>query len=132
MTPMRPAQQLPKLCGADVELANFIVGLEPRVGGGAAARALLAEIPGVPARGGRPAPAGARSNPQDVGRKFLVSNGGLVYVDLEHLEICLPEVRSALEFVAAWRALLDLVEEARAAANRALPQGRELHVLVNN
>ena len=45
-------------------------------------------------------------NSQDWGRRFLTSNGGCVYIDLNHLELCLPEVLSAADFVAAWHAML--------------------------
>ena len=42
---------LPKLCGADIELGNFIVGME-RIGGTGydASHALIAEIKGLPLR----------------------------------------------------------------------------------
>ena len=45
------ARVLPKLCGADIELGNFIVGTG-RAGstGHEASRALLAEIKGLPIR----------------------------------------------------------------------------------
>ena len=32
---------------------------------------------------------------QDWGRRFLASNGGCAYIDLNHLELCIPEVLSA-------------------------------------
>ncbi len=35
---------------------------------------------------------GQTHNPQDIGRKFLGSNGGCIYIDLDHLEVCTPEV----------------------------------------
>mgnify|MGYP000615072306 CR=1 FL=1 len=51
-------------------------------------------------------------NPQDWGRKFLATNGGCIYIDSNHLEICLPEVRRALEHVAAWHAMLRIARAA--------------------
>ena len=40
-----PRDRVPKLCGADVELGNFILGVERAGGtGGAASRALLREV----------------------------------------------------------------------------------------
>jgi hypothetical protein len=121
--------RLPKLCGADVELGNFIQGLD-RLGGTGreASRALLREIPGVCSL----SPRERGWDAQDWGRKFLPSNGGCCYIDLDHLEICLPEVRSAHDHVAAWHAMLRIVRAAMAAANGRLPEAQRLHVLVNN
>ncbi len=87
-----PGNQLPKLCGADIELGNFIVGRDSDQGtGNEASRALLAEIDGLP--GPRRYPItntyasfdygsgyGYRDQPygynrQDWGRKYLKTNG---------------------------------------------------------
>lgn len=137
------SHQVPKLCGADVELANFVLGLERPEGTGAeASRALLREIEGVASvREGQyglwrgiaswgSVAGGARS--QDWGRKFLPTNGGCAYIDLDHLEVCIPEVRSAHEHVAAMHAMLRIAREAQRRANAALPDGLSLQVLVNN
>jgi hypothetical protein len=162
-TPLR----LPILCGADIELGNFILGLE-RPDGTAqiAAAALLREIEGVtrqeepiqracqslygPSARARVQAYGYRSsassdredtsesdqgdsfNPQDWGRKFLPANGGCAYIDLDHLELCLPEVISAWDHVACWHAMLNIAGRAAAAANEKLPAGQETQVLVNN
>src|SRR5438874_3246028 len=75
-----------KVRGSDVELGNFVFGLEREEGTGAmASRALLREIEGLP----WPAPTASGSfidpahpsespkvDPQDWGRKYLPSNGG--------------------------------------------------------
>ncbi|MFQ5669243.1 MAG: proteasome accessory factor PafA2 family protein [Acidobacteriota bacterium] len=74
----------------------------------------------------------ADCNPQDWGRKYLPANGGCIYVDLDHLELCLPEVLSAHDHVAAWHALLRLARKALARANARLPRGQKIQVLVNN
>jgi proteasome accessory factor A len=139
-------RQLPKLCGADVELGNFIVGRDHSGGTGAAAsRALLREIDGLPntltsvpslaSWGGWGDAAwsspSAGFNPQDWGRKYLATNGGCVYIDLDHLELCLPEVISAYDHVAAWHAMLRIAHQALVAANAKLPSGQTIHVLVN-
>lgn len=84
-----------KLCGADVELGNFILGLERQSGTGReASRALLREIEApyadrcsygvrlVGSTGGYQ----VSYDPQDWGRKYLSSNGGCFYIDLDHLE----------------------------------------------
>ena len=122
-----------KLCGADMELGNFLLGREMAKGSGAlASQLLLREIHGLPLppkhpfagtvrgegliRGDgstqfstatySPSQSGSGYNPQDRDRKFLQANGGCAYIDLDHLELCLPEVLSARDHVAASHALL--------------------------
>jgi proteasome accessory factor A len=167
------ASPLPKLCGADIELGNFIVGLEQSTGTGyEASRALLAEIQGFPSHqdlyygngynehsyygyriaalsnaysagsaacgdehlrtGTCSTTALAAYNPQDISRRFLSSNGSCAYIDLDHLELCIPEVCSAYDHVAAWHAMLRLARIALRAANEKQPEGRRIQVLVNN
>jgi hypothetical protein len=137
-----PRDRVPKLCGADVELGNFVQGLARTNGtGGLASLALLREIDAPYARRGGftaglfDALAGARApgwDRQDWGRKYLPSNGGCFYIDLDHLECCIPEVRSAYDHVAAWHAMLRIARGALDAANAKLPAGQRIHVLVNN
>jgi len=145
---------VPKLLGADVELGNFVEGgggVRER-GGDRAAWLLLREIDGVPSVAfrawhvtcesgdGRGARYRARvawdddegDNPQDRARRFLPGNGGCAYIDLGHLEICTPEVRSALDFVAAHHANLALARAACRAANARLPAGQRVVALANN
>lgn len=150
----RHEREIPKLVGADFELANFIRGVEQPGGTGAwASGILLDEIDGVAARrsigaagswggsvrGGHwAASAGghgwsARSvDLQDRGRKFLASNGGCAYIDLDHLEMCIPEVRSAYDHASASRAMLRLARDAQARANDKLPDAQRVQVLANN
>jgi hypothetical protein len=135
---------VPKLVGADFELGNFILGVERSGGSGPeAARLLLAEIDGVPALSavGRarrhwlqgPDGHGARGDhAQDSGRKFLASNGGCAYIDLDHLELCIPEVRSAFDHAAASAAMLRIARSAQLRANARLPEGQRIQVLANN
>jgi proteasome accessory factor A len=172
-------ESVPKLCGADVELGNFILGGDDDDETAAvAAWALLQEIDGLPLSSGRQAwlrrrlarrgaeivsgqrpgrlsgaiasppqrvrrgaeaasrrqPARRRIgfDPQDWGRRFLPGNGGCFYIDLDHLELCLPEVRSAYDHLACWHAMLRIARQAMAAANESLPAGQRLQVLVNN
>jgi len=156
--------RLPKLCGADIELGNFILGSEePGSTGREASRSLLREFDGLPPPrqfpihgsgpsiacqmrptefhgwGYSPSPSLPDSgsdcgpvNPQDWGRKFLPSNGGCAYVDLDHIEICLPEIISAWDFVAAWHAMLRITRLALSEANRYRAANRRVQVLVNN
>src|SRR5450631_584256 len=105
-------KRVAKILGADVELGNVL----QRTAGGVisndcAARLLLAEIDGIPgyrtsaANSYHPYYAGDTYagvggdvgsapgyDPQDWGRKFLATSGGCFYIDLGHLEACIPEV----------------------------------------
>jgi hypothetical protein len=172
------SDSLPKLCGADIELGNFVFGAKRNdITCYEAARAVLAEIKGVArpytysstsGRHSQQAPYGgddtgrddrrdshgntwsvgynAEYNPdkhasgyggygygsQDWGRKFLPSNGSCVYIDLGHLEVCLPECLSALDSIAAWHAMLRIVRDALHHANSHLADGRQIVVLANN
>ena len=148
-------ERLPKIVGADFEVGNFLSGHE---GEGNSCReassALLRTIDGFPrterrhagvcncpecvARWGLGYGAGYGAvssepvyDPQDRGRRF-VATGHCFYIDLEHFEICLPEVRSAKDFVAAKRAALLLARRALNEANAYLPQERRIVVLLNN
>jgi len=128
----RNPDRLPKLCGADIELGNFILG-RGRPGGSVreASQALLREIDAPYART-EAARAGTAYNPQDWGRKYLSSNGSCAYIDLDHLELALPEVLSAYDHVAAWHAMLRVTQRALAAANAKLPSDQTLYALANN
>ena len=142
----RPRGSLPKVCGGDIELANFILGGPDKKTGNEAARALLREIDGVMAGSFYEKPAQTafvshgvywingtdEDDPQDVDRRFLTGNGGCAYIDLAHLELCLPEVTSAFDHVACWHALLRIARGAQVRANEALPYGQTVKVLANN
>jgi hypothetical protein len=150
---------VPKLTGADAELGNLILGLLREGGTGReASHALLGEVDGTsgtlgssnpnPAAGYAESPlvgisaahsyspytpaTGSTQDPQNIGRKFLASNGGCIYIDLDHLEVCTPEVLSAHEFVAAWHAMLRIVRDAMTAADAKRPPGQRIMVLVNS
>jgi proteasome accessory factor A len=171
-SPEAAVSRLPLLCGADIELGNFVLGLNrPDGTGDAASQALLSEIEGLPrversrgtacdcplcrgenssksnftgeaiiggamrgggGGGGRRGMGFGGFNPQDWGRKFLPGNGGCAYIDLDHLELCLPEVLSAYDHVACWHAMLRIARGAMERANAKLPDGMKIQVLVNN
>lgn len=137
--------------GADQELGNFIEGTDLVDACAPAAAMLLAEIDGVPqfasAVAYTPAQyaaalnhvqrapldtAASALNAVDTGRKFLPTTGACIYLDMGHIEIALPEFTRATDFVAYWHASLRVVRQAMAAANRRLPDGQRLHVLVNS
>jgi Pup amidohydrolase len=123
---------VPKLCGADVELGNFIAGVERPAGTGAvASRALLRALATITPVARDEHRTGA-FDPSDWARMHLPANGGCAYIDLDHLELCLPEVLSAHDHVAAWHAMLRLAQAALAAANQQLPEGRRIQAVVNN
>ena len=153
---------IPKLCGGDIELANFFTG-STSAGDTctAAALALLRKIKGVPGKSTATASVwlsapgggwyqtqwgggahddyeseygtgGGGFNPQDWNRVFLPNNGGCAYIDLSHLELCLPEVLSARDHVAAWKAMLRIAANAQAEVNADLPEGKKIHLLANN
>lgn len=158
----RRRPETPIIIGSDTELGNFITGLNhpPRRGTAClASRLLLREIPGIPGWGagrggsasgdlkhasvdddGRPTSRGGSGrnedrsdfDPRDVGRKWLPSNGGCCYIDLDHLELCTPEVRTASQFVAAWHGMLRTARRAMQSAGEKLPEGVTVQVLVNN
>jgi proteasome accessory factor A len=144
----RRHRRVPKLCGADVELGNFVLGRDESRGTGAAAsRALLRKIEGVSAAapswgygwgtgwsqgGSAGSGAGYWYSSQDWGRKYLPSNGGCIYIDLDHIELCIPEVLSAWDHVAASHAMLRIARKAQVLANDEMPEGQSIQVLVNN
>lgn len=145
------AGAVPKVCGADVELGNAVLGAYGKNGTGReASRLLLHFIDGVPGSvysssysrgsdysdtdsyGTYGGSAASRPDPQDWGRKYLPGNGGCAYIDLDHLELCIPEVTSARDFVAAWHAMLRIARASQRRANQSLPAGMRIQVLVNN
>jgi proteasome accessory factor A len=139
---------VPKLCGADIELGNIILGDpsdQSSATAGDAARAILHEVHGFSRHAVRQCysssfagsedtvqTSGYREHAQDSGRKFLPANGSSIYLDMDHLEACIPEVISAFDHVAAFGAMLKITREAMARANDRMPAGRTIKVLVNN
>lgn len=158
-----PHARLPKLCGADFELGNLVLGIEwPNGTGALASHLLLREFVGLPlarkscsvcycqaCTARRRAledgytsaeclgeecsmtKSGSDYNAQDWARKFL-NNGGCAYIDLDHLELCIPEVLSAHDHVAASHAMLRNARAALQTANARLPEGKKIVALANN
>jgi Pup amidohydrolase len=135
---------VPKLCGQDIELGNFVMGAGD-ASGAEASRELLRAIEGYPRT--RPVvspvpytcPCGCgrrislplRTDPQDWGRKWL-ENGACCYVDLDHLELATAETTSAFDQVACTHAMLRVAQRALADANEARPARCRITALVNN
>jgi proteasome accessory factor A len=135
--------------GADVEFGNFIHGSSARQETGpVASRLLLSRIDGVATDWAKqPTSPSVRGDSndlpdahyqqtgfhvQDWGRKFLPSTGGCAYIDLDHLELPIPEVTGAVEFVGVWHATIRAARRAAAAVNETLPEGLRIQVLANN
>ena len=144
-------KRVAKILGADVELGNIFQRATPgEDANDLPARLLLAEIDGIPSNtasitdayaspfavdhaysGAAPARAYGY-DAQDWGRKFLPSSGGAAYIDLSHIEMCTPEVRSARDFVAAHHANLRIARSACEKANANLMPGELIVVFANN
>src|SRR5438093_2370983 len=128
---------IPKVCGSDIELGNFVLVVEdPAIYCAYALRALLKQIEGFASVGSSTEDSRygsrAQQDAQDWGRKFLPSNGGCASIDLTHLELCTPEVTSAYDHVACWHAMLRIAQRALARANELQPKDRPIQALVNN
>lgn len=134
-------KMVPKICGGDYEVANFIEN-DPTGTGDAprAAKLLLAEFAGVPwVNPTYWASIFAKTKKTmeietDRGRVFLPGNSGCAYIDLDHLELAMPEVRSCLDHEAAMRAMVMLAREAmnKANAKLALVGDERIRVRLNN
>ena len=61
-----------------------------------------------------------------------MSNGGCAYSDLDHVELCLPEVINAFDHVAAWHGMLRNMRAALHRANESRSPNSRIQVLVNN
>lgn len=139
-------EKWPQTGGADIELANFMTGIDPALSNMSAAKAILAQFDGVSTNDDKyasaaPAPSydsdGVESerpahNPQDWCRKWSSVNGSCCYIDMSHVELALPEIASAKQFVAYWHAMLLSAMRARESANQHLPAGRHIELIANN
>lgn len=145
---------VPKLIGGDVELGNFILGENEAavMSDFEASKLLLSEVEGLPRRLSRnygyslnglssrfyggydfgDANSYSSSTSRDFGRKYLGTNGGCIYIDLNHLELATPEVLSARDYQAVWTAMLRIARQAQIAANENLSPERRIVVLANN
>ena len=135
---------VPKILGGDFEFANALLGYHDAGGAGpVAAQLLLRQIAGIPERRRPPSAAAEgcelpRVEAHDlgaIGRRFL-SNGASAYIDLDHLELPLPPVRSAFDFNIASHAMVRIARRAQQAAQNEIDQLDDpdwtLVVLANN
>lgn len=154
-TPKPHDKVVPKLTGADIELAAIHMGRDqPIYNSDDAARLVLAEIPGCARRSaghyfeeswndpwsdytgyrGNRAPGplnGYYEWAQDMGRKFL-GNGSCAYLDMQKLEIALAETLSCFDHCAMYGAMLQIARDAMRLANNRLPAGQSIKLLANN
>ncbi|MGH7200041.1 MAG: proteasome accessory factor PafA2 family protein, partial [Planctomycetaceae bacterium] len=137
-----------------VELGNFVLGVTSRDGTGrVASRALLKAMPGFSQSGSKTSQCNCAAcqerrrlgqdhdlgsgtsggyNSQDWGRKYQPANGGCAYIDLDHLELCIPEVASAWDYLAAWHAMLRMARLAMQRVNANQSDGLRVQILANN
>lgn len=145
---------IPKLIGGDVELGNFILGEDVAAGMSdfEASRRLLNEVKGMPRslrqnydyaleapasqyNGGKTywgSNSFSSSTSRDLGRRWLCTNGGVIYIDLNHIELATMEVLSARDYTAGWQAMLRIARQAQVSANEKLAPGKRIVVLANN
>ena len=111
---------IPKLIGGDVELGNFILGKDEPAGMSdfEASRRLLNEVEGMPrtlsqnydysfqalasrycgGNGYWGCDSFNTATSRDLGRRWLCTNGGVIYIDLNHIELATMEVLSARDY----------------------------------
>lgn len=116
--------------GADVELGNAWVGDEWH-SNLEAARRLLREVFGSRRLRGVGPNDGRGSAAAEWGRHWM-TNGGCIYVDMSHLEVCPPETHSARDHAAAMHAMYWMARRCRRRALWRLPSGDDLFVNVHN
>jgi proteasome accessory factor A len=135
MTRPQYPTRVPKLCGADIELGNFIVGANyPNGSAAVASRTLLAELRAsehCAFADARVSTSGNGYNPQDWGRSFL-KGAQCCYLDLDHVECCVQEALSAWDHVACWHAMLRIMRDVLRTANARRHDGSRLELLANN
>jgi proteasome accessory factor A len=124
-------QLVPPILGADIELGNAWIDA-PWRSNLEAASLLLRQVPARRyARGFGPGGGAASGGRLEWGRHWL-TNGGCIYVDMAHLELCTPETRSARDHAAAVHAMIQLACSCRRRAVASLPEGQDLFVFVHN
>jgi proteasome accessory factor A len=115
-----------KTLGADIELGNTLVGPRWHTNLEAAAK-VLRESTRIRAFRGVSLGSAPFSSHGEGGRHWL-PNGGCLYIDMSHLEICLPETASARAHAAALHAMLRIVRACRRQALQRLGPEEDLFV----
>ena len=124
-------RHIPPILGADIELSNAWIGA-PWGSNLEAASLLLRQVGSRrKACGCTPGGEAASSGRLEWGRRWL-TNGGCVYVNMAHLELCTPETHSARDHAAAVHAMIQLARSCRRRAVASLSEGQDLFVSVHN
>ncbi len=124
-------QPVSPILGADIELSNAWIGAPWRTNLEAAS-VLLRQVRSMRSvRGFSSGAAAGTGRLLEWGRHWL-KNGGCIYIDMAHLELCAPETRSARDHAAAVHAMIQLARFCRRRALAALPDGQDLFVSVHN
>ncbi|HEV7403704.1 MAG TPA: proteasome accessory factor PafA2 family protein [Chthoniobacteraceae bacterium] len=133
---MNPPLRLPKLLGEDLELGGSIIGGGAEFSGDTATRLVLDAVGGLPLADAEPrvlVTGDASPTPGlfDSRRNYL-PNGGCIYQDMWHPEICTAEMRSARGHVAAHHAMFLLARDAAQRAGDRLIEGRSIELVARN
>jgi proteasome accessory factor A len=125
-TPIAP------ILGADIELGNAWTGRAGRSNLEAAGRVLHQLRRIRPLRGIGPEGEDRRHGAWGEWGRHWLPNGGCIYVDMAHVEVCPPETRSARDHAAAVHAMYRIVRLCRRRAISSLPVGEDLFVNIHN
>jgi len=118
--------------GADIELGNAWTGGGQRSNVEAAGR-VLRELDRIRAfHGVGPETEDRRSSSWSEWGRHWLPNGGCIYVDMTHIEVCPPETLAARDHAAAVHAMYRIIHICRRRARAALPAGEDLFVNVHN
>lgn len=113
------------LLAADIEISHICTG------GGvkSPAKSLLQQLQGVPANN---VASNGYVNVNDVGRQYDAQNGGCNYIDLDHLECCLPLCRGVTQFVTYLRAMRANVRDAVQRHNKSAGAAAHIEAMFDN
>jgi proteasome accessory factor A len=126
-----PIPTVPVL-GADIELGNAWTGGTGRSNLEVAGR-ILRQLDRIhPLRGLGPDNSDWRRSAWGEWGRHWLPNGGCIYVDMSHVEVCPPETLSARDHAAAVHAMYRIVGLCRRRSKRTLPAGEDLFVNIHN
>jgi Pup-ligase protein len=115
--------------GADIEIGNAWTG-NPRKNNLDAAGKVVREVDRMDALQCFGAGVPSVNWHGEWGRRWLV-NGGCIYVDMAHVELCTPETAGARDHASAFHAMVRIIRSCRRRAVARLPAGEDLFVNVH-